>query len=165
MLDVVLPIIFLALLLVFLWNAPSWHVKQPLRRGVLSTYRLAPRRHWLVERDGITISATTTTLNPLPKRIVTRIEKFGYAARDKAKRFYDAGVVLGAVGSGVAVTGALWAWARAWLAVWHEAEAHARTQSTTVSHVLKRALTEQPKMAVPVPHSSSGGIQPLVRVM
>lgn len=164
MLDVVLPTLLLALLFVALRNAPSWLSKQPLRRGKLSaTYRLAPRRHWIVERDGMTLSASTTALNALPKEVMGRIEALGHSARDKVKRFYDAGVAFGMLGTGIALAGAVWAWMRAWWGVWHEAEAHARTHATTASeiaHVIKRSLTAGTE--VPQVHASQGGLQPLV---
>jgi hypothetical protein len=110
------------------------------------------------------VSASTTALNAVPKRLIARLEATIGAptARDRVRQFYDAGVAFGVLGAAGALVGALWAWARAWLAVWHEAEAHARTTQSTVAHVVKRAFEAGAK-AVPKVHGSSGGIQPLVR--
>lgn len=159
MLDVVLPTLLLAILFVSLKNLPGLLVKQPLKRGGLS-YRLAPRPPWVIQRDGITVSASTTALNPLPKRLVSKVEAFGAAARDRVKRFYDIGVAFGIFGVALGVLAAVWALVRVWMGVWHEAEAHARIQDvpSKVLKVVKRAL-DQP---VPQVHSSSGGLQPLV---
>lgn len=168
MLDVALPCLLLALLFAALRAAPRLLLRATRRGGrggklpTPATYRLGlgPRSEWTLERHGLTLSTSTAALNTLPKRAVGRLTPRG---RGGARQFYDAGVVAGGVGGAAAVMGAVWALARAWLAVWDEAEAHAR-QGESVSHVLKRSLASTPPTP-PQVHTANPGLMPLVSIL
>lgn len=164
MLDVLFPVIALVLLFHALRHAPAFLASSSANYGLRNrslpaAYRLAPRAEWLVERSSITVFATTTALNPVPKRIASGL---GNNARILAKRFYDAGVLFGIVGGVVGVAGAVWALARVWLAVWDEAEAHAQVQSVPVPALVRRAVTAIAQVPVPKLHTANAGLQPLV---
>lgn len=162
MLDVLLPCVLLAVLVLALRALPSFahrHTRRVARKlPAPAAYRLGlgPRSEWTLERHGLTLSTSTAALNALPKRAITRLTPRG---RSASRRFYDAGVVAGGLGGAGALIGALWALARAWIAVWDEAEAHARQgNSVSVSHVLRRALSTPPKEV----HTANPGLVPLV---
>lgn len=175
MLDIVFPVLLLALLFHVLRIAPAWLAKPGSlffgnsygsdRRAaaIHAPYRLAPRAEWQLERHGLTLQASTTALNALPKRIASSL---GPNARSLARRFYDAGIVFGVAGTLGGVAGAVWAWARVWLAVWDEAEAHAHVVvpagGVPVPKVLRRAVTAIAQVQVPAVHSANAGLQPLV---
>lgn len=162
MLDVLIPCVLLAILFLALRSAPSFahrHTRRAARKlPAPAVYRLGlgPRSEWSLERNGWTLSTSTAALNALPKRAIARLTQRG---RGATRRFYDAGVLAGGLGGAGALIGALWALARAWIAVWDEAEAHARQgASITVSRVLKRAIAARP----PEVHTSNPGLVPLV---
>lgn len=153
MLDVLLPVVLLAIVVAALRQAPRYLQKHSRRSLSLPTGgRLAPARaDWVLERDGLTVSATTTSLNGLPKRIISRLLPRQRAA---ALRFYDTGAAVGCAGGVVALGGAVWALTAAWLAVWAEAEAHARV-TVKPGKILRRTVEHVQEV--------DGGLQPLVR--
>ncbi|KAL1412161.1 hypothetical protein Q8F55_003168 [Vanrija albida] len=192
LLEIALPLLLLALLVVLLRSAPAVVASSnPKARYKLpspaAAYRLSRRADWVVERHGITLSASTGGLNSLPKRVLASI---GARSRDKVLWFYDAGVVVSVAGIAVGILGAIWALGRVWWAVWAEAEAHARVQHAAgaglkpragegldaaaegAARIIKRAVVDAVakhasgigKRDAPPPqlHSADGGLQPLI---
>lgn len=157
MLDVILPLLLLVAVVAALRVAPTYLAKSPTR-SLPAPYRLAPRAQWVVERHGITVSATTVALNRLPKRIVNRLP---FRARSAIVKVFDVGVIVGVLGSAFAFAVALWSAKHVWTAVWLEAEAHARAEDPTVSKVIRRAIVPD---TAPQVHASdaAGGLLPLV---
>lgn len=190
LLEVALPLFLLAVLVLLLRSAPAVIASSnPKARYKLpspaAAYRLSRRADWVVERHGVTLSASTGGLNSLPKRVLAGI---GARSRDKVLWFYDAGVVVSVVGIAVGILGAIWALFRVWWAVWVEAEAHARVQHAAgglkpraegldaaaegAARIIKRAVVDAVakhasgigKRDAPPPqlHTADGGLQPLV---
>lgn len=156
MLDVLLPLILLAALIAALRAAPAYLAKSPTS-SLPAPYRIAPRAPWVLERQGITVSATTVALNRLPKKIVHRLPQ---RTRSAAVRLFDVGVVAGVLGSVFAFGVAVWSAKQVWSAVWLEAEAHARAEDTSVSRIVRRAIV--PDTPPSVHTADSGGLLPLV---
>jgi hypothetical protein len=158
MLDVLLPLTLLLALGLALRAAPTLALRTApslakARKLTPAAYRsLSKRSEWVVSRQGWTVSTATGALNGLPKRVVARLSLKGRAG---TRRFYDAGVAAGCIGGAGALLGALWALARAWGAVWEEAEAHAAQPN---ARLLRRSLDTGPREI----HTANPGLVPLV---
>jgi hypothetical protein len=135
---------------------------------------------WELERHGITLSASTTALNSLPKSI---LDKRPGSLKPLLKLLYDAGSALGLMGGGAAILGTIWGLKEVWKAVWDEAKIHATAMvvaeaeeaaaaargagAGVVKAVMKRAVVGGAGGVGSFGTSSSvspgsGGLQPLV---
>lgn len=113
---------------------------------------------WKLERHGITLSASTTVLNALPKNI---LDKRSGRLRPLLRALYDLGSALGLAGGVAAIAGTVWALQEVWKAVWEEARLHATEMAAEEAvKVVKRSLGEASASSSISP--GSGGLQPLV---
>lgn len=155
MIDTLVPLVLLLLLgysihrYVRYYGTGHRQSELPVHRRSLSTTHSA----WTIERDGLTLSLSTTGLNGVPARLIDRRSE---TTKKLLRGLYDAGSVFGVLGGFGAVCTAVWTLSQVWLAVWEEAQSHA-AQPEEPLRMIKRTYEED---LVPAPQS--GGLQPLV---
>jgi hypothetical protein len=158
MIEIIAPVLLLGVLAYLLHRLVKSPFLHSPRRG-LTAHRLtrpAEGEEWSVEREGWTVSLSTTALNNLPAILV---KGQSTSAQNVLRLAYDAGILACTTGAVVGVGGALWSTLAVWKEVWREAELHARLKSET-AYVVARSLDGM--AAVNERYEGNPGIEPLV---
>lgn len=158
MIDIVAPVLLLGVLVYLLHRLVKSPFLHSPRRGLPAHRLTRPEdgEEWTLEREGWTISLSTTALNNLPAVLV---KGQSVRAQNVLRLAYDAGILACTLGAVIGVGGALWSTLAVWQEVWREAELHARLKSET-AYVVARSLGED--TAVDARFDGNAGIEPLV---